>query len=141
MPLVKHTIWLGGRRTQPGFLASIAETAALLGPEGWRTVLWTDVPRRAFDAVINAAAGPVPAALGEVAEMLSRARASGVRLVNVDEVFHAGEPMRLNDYYRSEMAKQNGRGYAAASDILRLEILGRFGGLDSDADGRMPSVN
>jgi hypothetical protein len=143
MPLAKHTIWLGGPLTRPEFLTNIAATAAVLRPHGFRTVLWTDVPRSAFAAVNETSAGglQVPPELRDVAAMLVWARSNGVRLVNVDEVFHAEEPMLLNEFYRSELAKQTGRGYAAASDILRLEILRRFGGVYSDPDNHMHSVN
>ncbi|CAM5439453.1 hypothetical protein SFUMM280S_02494 [Streptomyces fumanus] len=55
-------------------------------------------------------------------------------LLNVDEVFNSESPMSLHDFYRAETAKQVGPGYAAASDILRLEILNRFGGIYVDGD-------
>ncbi|HYS36049.1 MAG TPA: TcdA/TcdB catalytic glycosyltransferase domain-containing protein, partial [Pseudonocardiaceae bacterium] len=143
MPLLKHFIWLGGPFTRTDFLANVAATAQLLRPRGWQTVLWTDVPRSAFDTVhaTKLRAESVPAEFNDVAAMLEWAQENGVRLVNVNEVFHAEEPMGLNDYYRSEMAKQIPRGYAAAADILRLEILSRFGGLYSDVDNRMYSLN
>jgi hypothetical protein len=42
--------------------------------------------------------------------------------------------MRLNEQYRMELAKRLGLGWAAASDILRLAILERFGGIYTDPD-------
>ncbi|MBY8854548.1 hypothetical protein K7G98_42400, partial [Saccharothrix sp. MB29] len=40
-----------------------------------------------------------------------------------------------------ETNKQVGRGYAAASDILRLEILRRFGGIYTDGDNRIQNLD
>src|SRR5437879_3556962 len=66
--------------------------------------------------------------------MLEWARENNVKLINVDEVFSREAPMGLQALYKTEEAKQIGAGYAAASDILRVEILKRFGGVYSDGD-------
>jgi TcdA/TcdB catalytic glycosyltransferase domain len=73
--------------------------------------------------------------------MLDWAREHGIRLINVDEVFHAGAPMPLDEFYRMELAKHLGRGYAAASDILRLAVLDRFGGVYTDGDNMFVTMD
>ncbi|MFK4107001.1 TcdA/TcdB catalytic glycosyltransferase domain-containing protein, partial [Streptomyces sp. NPDC019531] len=97
-------------------------------------VLWTDVPRADF----NRAAAPSDTwdspRLADVNDMLKWAAKNNVFVVNVDEVFNAESPMLLHEFYKAESAKQAGPGYAAASDILRLEILYRFGGVYMDGD-------
>ncbi len=78
--------------------------------------------------------------LADVRDMLAWAEQHGIRLVNVHEVFNAAGGIRLDPYWRMEHTKQVGLGYAAASDILRLEILRRFGGLYSDGDNEIVGV-
>ncbi|MCK2239940.1 MULTISPECIES: hypothetical protein [unclassified Crossiella] len=134
LPALLHAIWLGGPLRNTGHMAGFRGNygmAATYYGDAYRAVLWTDVPRAQFEA---ARADDAPAALAEVRDMLDWARASNVRLVNVDEVFNAAAPMRLHQFYRVETGKQIGPGYAAASDILRLEVLDRFGGIYSDGD-------
>src|SRR5258705_1248761 len=94
-------------------------------------VVWTDVARSEF-------LHPDPA--GEVAQMRDWARRHNILLVNVDEVFHAREPMVRASEYRLEWAKATSPGYGAASDILRLEILNRFGGIYTDTDNYFASL-
>jgi hypothetical protein len=48
--------------------------------------------------------------------------------------------MLLQEFYNSEATKQVGPGYAAASDILRMEIMHRFGGMYSDGDNAILGV-
>ena len=137
---MSYSIWLGGPVTAGGkakkFHAGLTAAAEQLGG-GLEFVLFTDVSRRMF---ARAAAEPVPQAgpdpLAEVREMLTWARQNNIRLINVDEVFHADAPMVLNGPFRSALAKQDGPGYAEASDILRVEILLRFGGIYSDGDNK-----
>jgi hypothetical protein len=54
--------------------------------------------------------------------------------VCVEEVFHAGAPMVAWAQFVTEMAKQIPRGFSGACDILRLEIIYRFGGAYVDGD-------
>jgi hypothetical protein len=75
--------------------------------------------------------------LAGVRAMLAWAREHGIALVNVYEVFHAGAPMLGQAQFAAEMAKQLPRGYAGASDLLRLEIIHRFGGLYTDGDNQI----
>ncbi|MFD9123242.1 glycosyltransferase [Kitasatospora sp. NPDC059571] len=143
IPHTLHSIWLGGPLRDHGATHAFRENvaAAARALPGFDVVVWTDVPRAQFD---DARSSPLArrdtGRLAEVRSMLDWARDNGVRLVNVDEVFSAGTPMDLQALYRTETAKQIGPGYAAASDILRIEILKRFGGVYSDGDNT-PSAN
>ena len=95
MPLLLHSIWLGGPLTDSSpatreFRANVAELARQTG-QSWRVLLWTDIPRATFDqarASQPAADGSDP--LAAVRDMLEWARLHHVLLINVDEVFHAG---------------------------------------------------
>ncbi|MFY1632197.1 TcdA/TcdB catalytic glycosyltransferase domain-containing protein [Solwaraspora sp. WMMB335] len=121
IPRLVHGIWLG---------RPIPETSVF-----WRNygdladryqgrvdvVLWTDLPRERLTT-------------GPGRRLRDWARAHGVHLVNVHEVFHAAAPMTLHAAYTNEMCKQLPRGYAAASDLLRIEIVHRFGGMYADGD-------
>ncbi len=134
LPKVFHAIWLGGPLSGPSpatrlFRDNLARLAAQFADAGVMVALWTDVSRAALRQ---------PDA--EVADMVAWANAANVTLVSVDEVFHDGAPMRLDRFYRSEMAKLVPAGFAEAADILRLEILLRFGGLYSDPDNRVTDV-
>src|SRR5205814_10499719 len=110
------------------------------GAVRWRSeadfVLWTDVPRRCFDAAWAGTPRPAgsPGPLDAVRAMLVWAGRFGIHLVSVPEVFHAGQPMLLHAEYATEMAKQLPRGYAGPSDLLRLDIIYRFGGAYVDGD-------
>jgi hypothetical protein len=99
-------------------------------------VVWTDIPRHRFARA--AASPPAPPGqadpLADVRALLGWARQHGILLVNVFEVFHAEAPMTLHAAYTLEMAKQLPRGYASASDHLRVEIVHRLGGLYADGD-------
>ncbi|WP_204292496.1 scabin-related ADP-ribosyltransferase [Micromonospora gifhornensis] len=129
MPAMVHSIWLGG--TPPDdHLENLAAMAASASGAGFKTHLWTDIPRA---DITRAMASDAPE-LAAVRQLVGWARRNQILLVNVDEVFHAGDPMDLDAQYRSEHAKQQGRGYGAASDILRIEILKRFGGVYTDGD-------
>ncbi|MFD4395793.1 hypothetical protein [Kitasatospora sp. NPDC058478] len=137
LPGIRHSIWLGGPLGNEGSMGSFREVLAAQAQEIPMVTLWTDVPRSAFDLVRG---GEVPegrADLARVLDMHTWAEANNVLLISVDEVFHAGAPMSLHEQFRTEHAKQIGPGYAAASDILRLEILRRFGGVYCDGDNRI----
>ncbi|MFB9909042.1 WXG100-like domain-containing protein [Allokutzneria oryzae] len=139
IPHQVHSIWLGGplRATGSGAVFRRNLTDAVREHGEWGdVVLWTDVPRERVEQA-RAAGETASAQLRDVRDMVEWAENTGVLLVNVDEVFSAAAPMTLNEPYRVELAKQVGPGYAAASDILRLEILRRFGGVYSDGDNRM----
>ncbi|MFI6876248.1 hypothetical protein ACIBL6_22735 [Streptomyces sp. NPDC050400] len=139
IPKLLHSIWLGGPLRDEGamgeFRAHMAE-GKNLNPDV-TFVLWTDVTRAEADAARNLPAGPGQGRLFDVRDMLEWARRDDIRLVNVDEVFSAASPMRLPALYATEAARHTGGGYAAASDILRVEALYRFGGVYSDGDNQV----
>ena len=124
VPKVLHSIWLGG------IVPQISPVRRNLGYAARRyaghvdVVLWTDLPRSAF------AEDGDP----EVRRFAEWARQRGVILANVHEVFHAGAPMITHAQVVLEMTKQLPRGYAAASDMLRVELIHRFGGVYLDGD-------
>ena len=62
------------------------------------------------------------------------ARQHGIHLVDVHEVFSATAPMILHTAYSLERTKHLPRGYAAASDHLRIDVVHRFGGIYADGD-------
>ncbi len=128
MPAYIHSIWLGstvtdGRAVTDEVRRNLEKLSGLAQKERLRVVLWTDVPRGKF-------AEPT----GEAAAMRDWAHQHNIVLLSPDEVFHQGEPMRLAAEYKLETAKAIPAGYGAASDILRLEILYRFGGIYTDGD-------
>lgn len=128
IPGIVHRIWLGGPvPASSGFLRNCAADAAAYRGEV-DFFLWTDVPRVDFEG----SAAPA-------AELLAWARDNGVHLINVFEIFHADNPMLLHVPYVLEMCKQLPRGYAAASDHLRVEIMHLFGGAYVDGDIRLDS--
>jgi hypothetical protein len=76
--------------------------------DGWLTVLWTDVPR----------------------SQIRVEPPENVVVISIDEVFNAESPMSLQSFFAAEMAKPGGR----PEEILRLEILRRFGGVSVEGD-------
>ncbi|WP_329042847.1 toxin glutamine deamidase domain-containing protein [Streptomyces sp. NBC_00178] len=136
-PLLVHAIWLGGplRESGPsaGFWSRFGDAAKRLNGEAL-FALWTDVPRYQIQEVMNLSATPEDPVLAQVWGMVEWARINGVKLLDVHEVFNESAPMELHDHFMVESGKAVGTGWAAASDILRLEILDRFGGLYSDGD-------
>ena len=82
-----------------------------------------------------------PDPLRDVRDMANWAQDHNIRVVNVHEVFNSEHPMQLQEEYNSEAHKGVGPGYAAASDILRMEIMHRFGGMYSDGDNVIHNVN
>ena len=117
IPRVLHSIWLGGvPSAESPELRNLGYAADRYAGE-CDIVLWTDLPR---DAVPD--------------HLVDWAAEHGVALVNIFELFHADAPMITHAQYVLEMAKQLPRGYAAASDLARLEIVYRFGGVYADGD-------
>lgn len=124
IPRILHAIWLGGAPPADSpFLRNLGYAARTYADE-IEVVLWTDLPRATIaDPDDDAARG-----------LSGWARANGVPLLNVFEVFHAEAPMITHAQFVLEMCKQLPGGYAAASDLLRLEIVERFGGIYADGD-------
>ncbi|WP_327250036.1 hypothetical protein [Streptomyces sp. NBC_01320] len=129
-PALLHYIWLGGQAQL--FRESLEWTAS--NYRDLQFVLWTDIPRADFDRAKALGQAWDSPRLADVGNMLSWAAPRNIVVVNVDEVFNAQSPMLLHEFYKAESAKQTGPGHAAASDILRLEVTRRFGGVYLDGD-------
>ncbi|MEV7189817.1 hypothetical protein [Kitasatospora sp. NPDC093102] len=135
IPLIAHGVWLG--KPMPattGFWRNFGDGARRYRGEA-QFVLWLDIPRERFDgarATPRPDSGPDP--YQDVREQLEWAEANGIALVNLHEVFHAGHPPKLHASIVLEMCKQVPRGFAAASDHLRVELIERFGGIYLDGD-------
>jgi hypothetical protein len=147
MPWMLFAIWLGGPLADSGkmgeFRKNFANANNRIAENRFADkVLITDVPRRAFievrDGKTSRHGGPHQAA--DIRSMLGWAQENSIRLINVDELFNSEYPMRLGSLFRTEMNKQIGMGYAAASDILRLEVIYRFGGIYSDGDNHVKDL-
>jgi hypothetical protein len=139
VPHIAHSIWFGGPLYDDGgsrklFMDNLA--AAKAAAPDFTFVAWTDVPRGEIAAALDGSA-PAGTRASQVGEMVNWARGNGIRLVNIDEVFSADHPMTLDGPARTERARGNPVGWASASDLARLEILNRFGGVYSDGDNDM----
>ncbi|MFI7605000.1 hypothetical protein ACIBTV_07735 [Micromonospora sp. NPDC049366] len=133
MPLFIHVIWLGSPVTETNPATAVVrrnveDLSRTAAAEGFTVILWTDVPRERFRE-----------RTGEVAEMGRWMRRHGIVGLRPDEVFHEDEQMTLAAEYRLEAGRGTAAGYAAASDILRLE-LSRFGGIYTDGDNPVHSL-
>ncbi|HYF37591.1 MAG TPA: hypothetical protein VD994_19980, partial [Prosthecobacter sp.] len=125
-----HSIWIGGPLVDDGGKkAAIMRTLEFHKANNltWSVNLWTDVSR----ADLHAAAPE-----SDVGKFKLWAEANQVNLLNVDEVFGPDTRMSLQGHFKLEENKK-GTGYAAASDILRLEALNRFGGIYTDGDDKV----
>ncbi|MDP9792686.1 hypothetical protein J2S43_001198 [Catenuloplanes nepalensis] len=136
IPRISHSIWLGGPLAATGTQGAFRQNLELIAQtSGFDVVLWTDVTRgQAIDAMNAQPGSPAHAATHTVREFVEWAGRHGIRLVNVDEIFHADARMRLHDEFAAERHRGTGLGYASASDILRAEMLYRYGGVYTDGD-------
>ncbi|MGW1412670.1 TcdA/TcdB catalytic glycosyltransferase domain-containing protein [Streptomyces sp. NPDC002403] len=135
-PALLHSIWLGSPLKGTGkteMFREGLEWTAINYPD-LQLVLWTDIPRADFDRAKALWGSWNSPYLESVAEMMAWLDQRGIVCASVGDAFNAESPMRLHEFYEAESAKQAGPGYAAASDILRLEILRRFGGVYLDGD-------
>ncbi|WP_410663433.1 hypothetical protein [Amycolatopsis sp. lyj-84] len=134
----RASIWLGG----PLDTGSAAKfemreniTASQRELRGWAPMMvFTDVPRASFERAGRFSDEAADGSLTGVREMLSWAEENDVLLVNVHEVFHSGRPMPVQEAFLAELAKQSKPGYTAASDLLRMALVQRFGLLYSDGE-------
>ncbi|WP_285599429.1 hypothetical protein [Kineosporia sp. NBRC 101731] len=130
VPHLVHGIWLGGPLPEHGgFRAHFADAAReYAGRVDF--VLWTDVTREQAAAALERPSRRA----GGILSMLTWARENGVLVVPLDEVFHEQADMVLWDQIAAERAKRIPRGYAAASDHFRVEIVNLLGGAYVDGD-------
>jgi hypothetical protein len=134
IPRVLYSIWLGETPSlDSDFLDNVGYAARRYQGE-IDYVLWTDIPRAAFS---DQAKGALKARGERARELLEWCEANGVLLVNIYEVFHRDAPMVCQAEYVVEMSKQRPHGFASASDIVRLEVVERFGGFYADGDLRL----
>ncbi|MFI9009967.1 hypothetical protein ACIGNX_22320 [Actinosynnema sp. NPDC053489] len=142
LPKLMHSIWLGGPLTDQGGHAAFRERVAARAGD-WTQVLWTDVPRADFaraDTTPPPAAGaPDPSA--DVRSLREWALDHRVVLVNVDEYFHEENPLVRHPEFAAERAKLVPSGYAAASDILRWEVVHHMGGAYLDGDNAVTDTS
>ena len=138
IPHLIHAIWLGTPLPPDSrYAANLADTARRYAGHA-DIALWTDIPRADF----TAAAAPPPAGHPDphpdphaaTRAMATWARDNGIHLISVHEIFHAAQPMTLHAQYTAETNKQLPRGYAGASDHLRLDIIHLLGGIYTDGD-------
>lgn len=143
IPRIVHGIWLGGPIPEHAAIRTSFANAARRYQADADIVVWTDISRSAVEAADNAppALPGHPDPHAAVRHTVNWARTSGIHLINVHEVFHAGFPMTTRVQYAAENAKQVPRGYACASDHLRLEIIYRFGGIYLDGDNDLTSTS
>ncbi|MER8184889.1 hypothetical protein [Kitasatospora sp. NPDC094015] len=134
IPYLVHGIWLGGPLPEESVFRDNYGRAALRYAGELDFVLWTDLSRSLVAEARAGAADSGDRRLAAVRSTVDWARAHGIHLVDLHEVFHAGAPMRLHRPFVLEMAKQLPRGYGAASDHLRVDVVGRFGGAYVDGD-------
>ncbi|WP_371652216.1 helix-turn-helix domain-containing protein, partial [Streptomyces mirabilis] len=143
VPLVVPSIWHGDPLSDTGpsagFWSKFGSAANQFQGQAL-FVVFTDVPREVVEAVLGLTGWSEDPRLLAVQRMAAWAQDAGISLVNVGEVFSSAWPMGLQAEYLTEMAKQTGPGWAAASDNLRWEIADRFGGLYSDGDNVISSL-
>lgn len=134
MPQVVHAVWLGSVPVLDGpskvFWQTFRESARLGGSEA-TFVLWTDVTREEIQG--SATDEDLDSPRARHLELLANAVAEAdIVLVNVDEVYNASRAAPTTRLVQIERAKRSGAGWAAASDILRVQIVSDFGGMYVD---------
>jgi len=127
VPKMQHSIWVGGplkegQSKHKAFMDQLVKNKEN-NPE-WNVCLWTDQSREAM-----LSAEPE----SDLGKMRDWAIQNDISLIPVDEVFAGDNEMTLQGMYKTEQLK-GGTGRAAASDIMRLEIITRFGGIYCDGD-------
>ncbi|MEM1283280.1 MAG: glycosyltransferase, partial [Chlamydiota bacterium] len=127
IPRLQHSIWVGNPLNadipkQQKFMNALVKNKR--ENPNWTVVLWTDQTRETMN---NASPDSLPG------KMRQWAAENDIVLANIDEVFAGNNKMTLNEISNLEQNK-GGTGRAAVSDIARLEILNRFGGMYVDGD-------
>jgi hypothetical protein len=112
IPQILHFIWIGSDFTNASFRANMEDW--IKKNEGFTRVLWTD----------NRSMSP---------DTLSWCEAHNIHLVHIDDVFSAEHKMQCDEMYRLERSHP-APCWGTACDILRYNILDRFGGVYIDVD-------
>ncbi|HXA58597.1 MAG TPA: hypothetical protein VNW94_05490 [Streptosporangiaceae bacterium] len=143
VPLLVSAIWQGDPLSDTGPSAGFWErfgSAAKQFRGQALYVMFTDVPRADIEAALALTEWSEDPQLLAVQRMAAWAQDAGISLVNIGEVFNSVRPMGLQAEFLTEIAKQTGPGWAFASDHLRWEIADHFGGLYSDGDNTITSL-
>ncbi|SEG91378.1 Papain fold toxin 1, glutamine deamidase [Actinacidiphila yanglinensis] len=123
-----------------GSWARFREAARSLGGEA-TFVLFSDRPRAAMAAVRDLAEPPMLEPNRSDWFLVRWAREGSIKLVNLHEAVAVSGGSRLLPLIRTELAKQTPQGYAAASDAARVFELKQWGGLYSDPDNEIISLD
>jgi hypothetical protein len=142
MPKLVHAIWFGSIPAAEGPSATFWETfreGARAHGEAATFVLWTDVTRKEIQDL--ELGGDLGGRRGLHLTLLAEAaREANIVLVNVDEVYNASRAAPTTRLMRIERAKRSGAGWAAASDILRVQVVSDFGGMHVDGGDAITSL-
>ncbi|MEV7190120.1 hypothetical protein AB0O11_39155, partial [Kitasatospora sp. NPDC093102] len=135
IPKISYSIWFG----------------SVLRPEGHSKLFWerlaestrrnpdltfvhlTEITREEVRTALAQHTRPDDARQSDIWDLAHWAKDHGIRLVNVHERYHHGQPMIAHDAFLDRLNHHNGPGYAAASDIVRLNLL-EGGGLYLDGN-------
>ncbi len=142
IPHIIHGIWLGGPIPPAAAIRTTFAAAADTHPHH-DFALWTDIDRAAFHTADTTPPAPpgTPDPHAPLRDMLTWARTHHIHLINIHEIFHNNRPMTLHPQYTAETNKQLPRGYAGASDHLRLDIIHLLGGTYIDGDNHITTPN
>lgn len=121
IPSILHYIWLGKAPFPETSRANMAHFAKMMKDFGGSVFFWTDQT------------SPLP----EFCEWL---KSNSIHLINVDSVFGKNDLMDHFFQYRCALAKIPPN-YGEASDLLRYEILDRFGGYYFDHDVKKEDID
>jgi hypothetical protein len=142
MPRLVHAIWFGSVPALDGASKSFWETfrESVRTHQGEATfVLWTDVPRKEIQD--PSTVSDLDARRSLHLELLAQtAEEENFVLVNVDEVYNAARGAATTRLMQIERAKRSGPGWAAASDILRVQVVSDFGGMYVDGGDAISSL-
>jgi hypothetical protein len=109
-----HFIWAGGK-TIPDKQLSVIKQWHALNSEHYKVTLWVDK------------ATTPPAEMAELSEILNKMSSTGIQVKDITEE-------KVNsDSVRNELDKPKPN-YGLSSDMLRLSILAKFGGIYLDCD-------
>jgi hypothetical protein len=146
MPHVIHAVWIGGAMSGDSlikvkFRKHFAKTVRATRHR-MTSVFWTDITRakikEALDAQADDSLPPEGHPLSGIVDMVKWAVENDIIVLNPWEFLNLDGPgSEFLRYVLLELAKQQPRGFVAASDILRLVILLVFGGLYVDGSNKV----
>ncbi|MGW3631632.1 hypothetical protein ACWD7F_15930 [Streptomyces sp. NPDC005122] len=136
IPKIWYSIWLGSVLRPAGRSARFWNTlaASALEHRDITFVHLTMITREQVHTALSQEAAPQDARGSAVWGMVRWAREHAIRLINIDELYHADHPMPGYQAFMSSLAMRNGEGAARASDSARGGVVDRFGGLYLDGN-------